>query len=464
MARDLARSVWKEQSDRLFKLSLWIDRELEGLHSGYQEFQKFDQYLKRTPNIDRLRDFVTQFVGHTEVIAVNLTTGLGGNDVHINWNRNDFVGLKCVEDRNAGAKPSEAEREDSERFLFERLRNPNTRLELTAHGASDSSRFRLLAANADLLGQWAGFLETCYRKTEQHNPIDMGRRFFNDHQARLNAAPQISGDALQASALTLDLVKTNFAYEVCTNYVWDGQRSIVVDPGTGVQDKEVCEHYANLRKTLVDMSSHGDFDIVLHGANSIGVHVNLITYYDSKWQLVLTRRGSRQTADTGEWQTSASGVTCPRASSIEWGGDIGGYVYDVQPSTEPPSLFRAAQRETFEELGVFVPPENIRIIGLLRHVRSAQPVLVAEAYCSMPVEEIRNAAKAAEEKWEVDDIQAVEMSSENLNRLFSGRELRLGAGRVLPPIDPVGATNVTSENRWQERSQFAVALSFLRHA
>lgn len=195
----------------------------------------------------------------------------------------------------------------------------------------------------------------------------------------------------------------------------------------------------------------GLFDIRRHGSNPIGVHVNLISVFDPrKPLLVVTRRGSRVSDDPGKWQTSASGATCPRRSSVEWGGDVPRYVYDAEPSDTAPSVFIAAQREVEEELGVFVPIDNIRKIALLDHQSSGQPILVAEAYTDLPFAEIKRLALVAEEKWEIETngIDAVDLTPGNCRSLMTGSPVETVTHSLVAPIL---RGDVPSAD-WQERS------------
>ena len=270
----------------------------------------------------------------------------------------------------------------------------------------------------------------------------------------------MSGNPDCASALALKLTRTNFAYEVCTNYPWDGSR-IVISDENGNTDANVRPHLEMLHKALHCYSNLGLFDIRTHGANPLGIHINLISVHDSgKPLLVVTRRGKSVSSDPEKWQTSASGATCPRHSSIEWGGDIPGYIYDAQPSSAKPSVFIAAQREVEEELGVSVPIDNIRIIAMLETTSSGQPILVAEAYTDLSFAEIKRLAIIAEEKWETGDdgIDAIDLTPNNCRSLIAGSGVQTVGCRLL---DPIVQDNVPSKC-WQERSQVAVLLTLLR--
>lgn len=469
---NLSRAESKLMAIKLYDLAVWMDRQMERFKIlDYPATMNISDLLgnKANVNINNIVDEpLNKFKEHTEVLAANLLTGFDSNHLFISFDPDGFIGLSL----------RKREKKDF-CFTFEDLIESRTTVQLTAKLSSDYLKdidkegskillenlkgLKSLQKENDLIKDWNKLLIKSFFATKKHHRKNLGRLFFNEYQSRLNNYKFKGINKLNAEFLTLFLVRTNFAFEVCTNYAWDGNRSIVVDQKTGKRDNDVDQIFQSVickLKHLSKISKKGSFEVLRHGANPIGVHVNLITFKGNKRFIVVTRRGMG-TADTGEWQTSVSGVTCPRQSSIELGGDVPGYIYGEEIPERSPSLFLAAQRELFEELGVFVPLDQIRVIALLNHKRSGQPVLVAEAYSDKSLEEIRECAKAAEEKWEINQegIAAIELNQSNLDILLTKGETLRHNGLTLPSL----LYMENSKLKWQERSKVAILLSFLRH-
>jgi len=239
-------------SPLLFGLAVKLDRLRERVDN---EHRRYDAPCFPPPEYswdDKARNDLIRigniFQEQANLLAVNLERGLSSSTVQIAYDPDNFVGLAASE--FSAAKQTRQMRERSECFSFEDLQ-PGGGLHLVAMRDSQAiDDFQLLRSDSTLLGKWNDLLINCCSAVKDHRPIDAGRIFFNEYQSRLTKDPLIKGDKLCAESIALDLTKTNFGYEVCTNYVWDGTRSIVTDPKTGAPVPSVKKKYEDLRSFL----------------------------------------------------------------------------------------------------------------------------------------------------------------------------------------------------------------------
>lgn len=479
----LAREC-RELAHQTYQLAVRLDRQRELLEIFHRPLPvTITNFLKilATPDFELISNRIDP-ISHTKLLAANLVTGFDSIHLLVNFDHEGFIGLDIV-DYNP---PSKEKQKLPGSFIFEDLNE-------LQESDSETKQFILVAeiskqkfpkisqkiqddfvhltSNPILSQNWKVFLRACFNGYKEIYPKNIGRNFFNEFQARLNSFTFKSqnDNPIDVDTLCLNIVKTNFAYEVCTHYLLDDERLKSIRN----QNQNVGKQYEIVREQLLYLKNNGMFNIEKHGARSIGVHVNLITIDPATAErfLIVTQRGGDQTADNFEWQTSASGVACPKQSSIEWGGDIPGYVYDEEKPNAGLSFFLTAQRELFEELGVFVPIDHIRILALLDHRTSGQPILVAEAYTDKSLAEIKKLAQVAEESWEInyeegtDPIQAIGIPhKEDLESffLFQTNEELQKKKNILPSL--LDEKNPWPRNKWQERSQMAIILSIFRQA
>jgi ppGpp synthetase/RelA/SpoT-type nucleotidyltranferase/8-oxo-dGTP pyrophosphatase MutT (NUDIX family) len=392
----------------------------------------------------------------TRILAANVAAGLTPAQVYVEWLSERFVGLELAEPDGEDRAAPHAE--DRQRFDLGAL-GPGLRLRLDGVDARVASYLnrRGFPARAQEL------LQLCYRRKRD----TAHRTFFNEYQARLDDFDCNRGEgAFGATWLRLVISKTNFAYEVSTTYMLEARRVIAPVAKQRAEDPEVEE----CKKAITDILNSKPFEKERHAANPIGVHVNLICWGEpgpdaAPRTIVVMRRAGKAALHQFAWSTSASGVMVPRKDSVEAAGDIPGLVYDEEKADgEMPSVFRAAQRELEEELGISVPVDHIRILALLRDDETGQPIVVAEAHTDARLVDRDRLFEIAPENWEVDRWIELPLSSEGLARLVKGDS----ATHVTPSMPPIAQTGATDGPRgvgefWQPRSAAAVLLSYCRH-
>lgn len=216
----------------------------------------------------------------------------------------------------------------------------------------------------------------------------LGRSLTNEPSYRLTGFEVASPDGAAGRHLRLHLARTNYFEFVSTNLALDapllaGGRSI--------------------RESLIrDVTSLAESPL----ANPLSVMIIVVSQTDQV--AILPRRSQHVAFDQGCRQASAGGamrlaVDCDEALA--------------------PSPFVAAQRETAEELGVRLPLEAIRFLGLGVDTRTGEPELLGVAHTRLSAADLKQAYRAARAgNDEFDSISLVPFTILEVGRLLTGED------------------------------------------
>jgi len=112
-----------------------------------------------------------------------------------------------------------------------------------------------------------------------------------------------------------------------------------------------------LHKALHCYSNLGLFDIRTHGANPLGIHINLISVHDSGSRCWLSRAGESVSSDPEKWQP-VHRVPPVQGIINRVGRRHPCYIYDAQRVARSPRSYRGAAGGR-GGTGVSVPIDNI---------------------------------------------------------------------------------------------------------
>jgi phenylacetate-CoA ligase len=178
-------------------------------------------------------------------------------------------------------------------------------------------------------------------------------------------------------------------------------------------------------------------------ANSLSVMILLISEPDRV--VLLARRGAHVAIDQDCWQVSAGGAMRLAVDNDEH---------------LCPSPFATAQREIAEELGLRVPLEAFRFLGLGVDTRTGEPELLGSATIPLTAQQIRHAFKVA--RHGNDELTNLEMVPFTLEALMPHLvEQRWCPGDwvacYLALVHELGEQQVSQHLRWQ--TAYGIALT-----
>ncbi len=212
----------------------------------------------------------------------------------------------------------------------------------------------------------------------------LGFELTNEPSYRLGNFAVQSGANGAAPTLRLHLQRSNYFNFVATNLSLD--RPIL--PGGAT----IRERYVH------DITRLSDSPL----ASSMSVMVLLISTPDK--MALLPRRSEHVAFDQGCLQVSGGGAMRLAVDSDE---------------ALNPSPFVTAQREMAEELGVRLPLDSIRFLGLGVDTRTGEPELLGVAETPLTVEQIRHAySEAKHGNDELDDVVFAPFTPEAVGRLL----------------------------------------------
>jgi phenylacetate-CoA ligase len=178
-------------------------------------------------------------------------------------------------------------------------------------------------------------------------------------------------------------------------------------------------------------------------ANPLSVMVLLLS--ESDGIAVLPRRSQHVAFDRGCRQISAGGAM---RLAVDCDEEL------------KPSVFLTAQRELAEELGIRLPVQSFRFLGLGVDTRTGEPELLGMASTGLSIEQIRQAYREAQHgNKEFVDAAFLLFEPGNLEHLMVDEEWCPGdwVGCWLALVYLFGAENVNSRIAWQ--STYGVSLS-----
>ncbi|MGC2656776.1 MAG: RelA/SpoT domain-containing protein [Bryobacteraceae bacterium] len=472
----------KQISDALFEIANRLDRIRSVFEIASRPLpQHISSFLSESGGhalTDEFAGFIEKQSGlyRLDIGAANLVSGLREEQVLVTWN-NAFIGLQ-----NTPVGTLEYRMERAQRFGFDEIA---AGAEATLENKKEL-QFRfdrqgldqeiVKALDCSFSGKAKALLAICYSKKRD----SAQRTFFNEYQVRLDCF-RCGANKLNTPSLSLQLSKTNFAYEVCSTYLLDPQRMIAPNQ-FGEEDEEIRRAKETVLPELETIENKlkaalGNGPKWHYAANPVGVHVNLISWplsqgSSSEKRLIIMKRGRRAVLLQSQWSTAVSGVVQPLRESIESGGDIPGTIFDADdeaPGQSRPSVFRAVQQELEEELALHVPIDHIRVIGLLHDQCTGQPLIFAEAYTPQSVSQIKSRLGQAQDSWEIEGLCDIALNEAGLSQLFHD-DLRkerseVAEGEQLKPPPPTQTNWHAQGNceQWGARYAAAILMTFCRH-
>lgn len=245
----------------------------------------------------------------------------------------------------------------------------------------------------------------------------LGFELTNEPSYSLARFSVVGGSNGAHPVLHLDLQQSNYFDFVSTNLSLD---------------RPMLEGGVSLRASLLrDITDLGSSPL----ANPLSVMILVVSRPDGV--AIVPRRSAHVAFDQGCLQVSAGGamrlaVDCDEALA--------------------PSPFVTAQREIAEELGVRVPLEAIRFLGLGVDTRTGEPELLGMAEVSLGIEELRRAYQSARVgNDELSDAAFVAFRPEEIARLLAD-DLWCPGDWVccwLALVNTFGAEMVAGEISWQ---------------